>query len=81
MPSSVIRHIFYKPEQQELSIWFGPEGRRYTYSGVPPALYQGLRDAPSRGRYFNQAIRGRFECRLADVSEKLARRWQAIRSS
>ena len=81
MPSSAIRHIFYKPEQQELSIWFGPEGRRYKYSGVPPEIYAALRDAPSRGQFFNQAIRGRFQSQLAGVPEKVARRWQAIRSS
>ena len=27
--SAAIRHIHYKPESEELSIWFGPEGRRY----------------------------------------------------
>ena len=81
MPSSAIRHIFYKPDQQELSVWFNPEGRRYKYFDVPSELYEGLRDAPSRGRYFNQAIRGRFDCRIADIPEKHARRRQAVRSS
>ncbi|WIJ24381.1 KTSC domain-containing protein [Devosia sp. RR2S18] len=79
--SSAIRHIHYKPELEELSVWFGPEGRRYKYFGVPSALYDALRQAPSRGRFFNESIRGRFECRLVDPSEKRNRRWQALRSA
>ncbi|MDB5474046.1 MAG: hypothetical protein JWP99_1349 [Devosia sp.] len=79
--STAIRHIHYKPADQELSIWFGPEGRRYKYSGVPPFIYEGLRDAESRGRFFNQSIRGRFPSQLADPSERKNRRWQAIRSA
>ena len=77
--SAAIRHIFYKPEIEELSIWFGPQGRRYKYSGVPAFIYEALRDAEYRGRYFNQAIRGRYECHLASPSERLNERWDAIR--
>jgi hypothetical protein len=32
----------------------------YRYLGVPGALYEGLLAAPSKGRYFNKAIRGHF---------------------
>ena len=77
--SAAIRHIFYKPEIEELSIWFGPERRRYKYSGVPAFIYEALRDAESRGRYFNQSIRGRYECHLASPSERLNQRWEANR--
>jgi len=39
----------------------------YLYFGVPLAVYQALLDAPSTGRYFNRAIRGRYPYRpLAD---------------
>jgi hypothetical protein len=79
--SSAIRHIHYKPDLEELSVWFGPEGRRYKYFGVPEFVYEAFRDAPSRGQFFNQSIKGRFECRLADPSSKRNRRWQAIRSA
>lgn len=70
--STAIRHIHYKPLTEELSIWFEPEGRHYRYFAVPEVIYLGLRDAQSRGRYFNQMIRDKYECRLAD---------QAIRSA
>jgi KTSC domain len=32
----------------------------YLYFGVPAAVYQALLDAPSKGRYFNGTIRGRY---------------------
>ena len=79
--SAAIRHHHYKPDLQELSLWFGPEFRRYKYFGVPPPVYEGLLNAPSKGRYFNQAIRGRYACRLADPSGHRNRRWLAIRSA
>ena len=42
----------------------------YLYFGVPAAVHQALLDAPSKGRYFNQTIRGQFPCRLiADFSD------------
>lgn len=34
------------------------------YFGVPAAVHQELLGAPSKGRYFNHAIRGRFQYRL-----------------
>jgi hypothetical protein len=77
--SAAIRHIHYKPASEELSIWFGPEGRRYKYFDVPEFIYEALRDADSRGRFFNQSIRGKFECRLVDPAEKRHR--QALRSA
>ena len=40
----------------------------YVYLGVPAAVHQALLSAPSKGRYFNQTIRGRFPYRLV-------RRW------
>jgi lysyl-tRNA synthetase, class II len=32
----------------------------YHYYGVPAAVHEALRDAPSKGSYFNRVIRGRF---------------------
>ena len=32
----------------------------YSYFGVPGSVYEALVAAPSRGRYFNREIRGRF---------------------
>ena len=35
----------------------------YLYFSVPPTVYRALLSAPSKGRYFNQTIRGRFRYR------------------
>jgi hypothetical protein len=35
----------------------------YQYFGVPREVHEALLDAPSKGRYFNWAIRGRFPYR------------------
>jgi len=32
----------------------------YRYFGVPAAVHEALLDAPSKGAYFNRAIRGRY---------------------
>ena len=73
--SSVVRHIHYRPEREELSVWLGPERRRYKYFDVPQDLYQALRDAPSRGAFYNQFIKGRFECAFVEPLKQPARRW------
>ena len=36
----------------------------YQYDGVPAAVHTALLSAPSKGRYFNQTIRGHFPYRL-----------------
>lgn len=79
--SAGIRKIHYKPEIEELSIWFGPQFRRYKYFDVPEPIYEALRDAESRGRFFNEVIKGRFECALATPSDFRNRQWQAARSA
>ena len=40
----------------------------YLYFGVPEAVFEALLDAPSKGRYFNGAIRGRYPYRQILVS-------------
>ena len=60
--SSMIDRIVYDEEARSLAICFRETGR-YIYSEVPRAIYEGLRKAPSAGRYFNQCIKRRFPCR------------------
>ena len=62
LSSSMIERILYDEEAGDLSIWFRETGR-YVYSQVPEAIYEGLRGAPSAGRYFNACIKRRFPCR------------------
>ena len=37
----------------------------YRYCGVPALVYEALLAAPSKGKYFNRAIRGKFPYRRA----------------
>lgn len=60
MPSTVIADMAYDPDTGTLSVWFRPSGRRYDYFEVPSAVYEALRRAPSRGRYFNARIRDAY---------------------
>ena len=62
LSSSMIDRIVCDDEARDLSIWFRETGR-YIYSGVPQAVYDELRRAPSAGRYFNACIKRRFPCR------------------
>ena len=62
LSSSVIDRVAYDEEARALSIWFRETGR-YVYSQVPHTIYDGLRRAPSAGRYFNERIKRRFPCR------------------
>ena len=40
----------------------------YRYFGVPCSVYEALVAAPSKGRHFNEAIRGRFPYSLISVT-------------
>jgi len=46
----------------------------YQYFGVPSAVHQSVLDASSKGRYFNQAIRGHFRYRLISGFDAVPRR-------
>ena len=59
MPSSVIRSFAYDPAAHRLDIRF-LTGRTYSYEGVPEEIAEAMRDASSKGRFFNAFIRDRF---------------------
>lgn len=57
--SAALAAVGYDEARELLQVEFC--GRAiYHYFGVPAAVHQGLLCAPSKGSYFNQAIRGRF---------------------
>lgn len=57
--STALATVGYDEARELLQVEFG--GRAiYHYFGVPAAVHQGLLAAPSKGCYFNRAIRGRF---------------------
>ncbi|XSG82818.1 MAG: KTSC domain-containing protein [Methyloligella sp. ZOD6] len=65
MPSSVIRTFFYDVEGERLTVIF-QSGRRYVYEQVPEIVYRELAGAPSKGAYFNENIRDRYQFRRFD---------------
>ncbi len=58
--SDVIHAIGYDAEIQLLEIIFN-DGRIYQYRGVPVDVFQGLKRAESKGRYFQENIRDEFQ--------------------
>ena len=62
MPSSVIQFFHYDADARELLIGF-QSGKRYVYEDVPPDVAAAMKDASSRGEYFNQHIRDRYTFR------------------
>ena len=64
--STTLLTVFYDEARALLQLEFGSRAV-YQYFGVSSAVHQSLLAAPSKGRYFNQAIRGRFPYRrIAD---------------
>jgi len=64
--SAALATVGYDEARELLQVEFC--GRAiYHYFGVPAAVHQSLLGAPSKGSYFNQAIRGRFPfCQISD---------------
>ena len=57
--STEIRAIRYDEERQRLLVRF-IDGGEYAYVGVPGEVHRSFVDAPSKGRFFAEMIRGRF---------------------
>lgn len=58
--SSLIDRIVFDDEHETLTVSFRERGK-YVYRGVPRAIYDAFAKAGSAGRFFNEAIRGKFE--------------------
>jgi len=69
--STSLRTVSYDEAQARLQLEFCSRAV-YQYFNVPPAVYRSLLDAPSKGRYFNEAIRGRFPYRPIDAAPRRA---------
>ena len=65
MPSSVIRYFRHDPDTSRLLVVF-QSGRRYVYSRVPIATVEAMQRSFSKGEFFNEHIRDRFEFERID---------------
>ncbi len=59
--SSAINAIGYDPATLRMKIHF-VQGDTYDFCGVPAHIFQGLFIANSKGRYYNEHIRDRYQC-------------------
>ncbi len=57
--STTLATVAYDEDRQLLQLEFRSRAV-YRYFGVPATVHEALLGAPSKGRYFNQAIRGRY---------------------
>lgn len=57
--STMLASVSYDGFRQLLFLEFR-SGSVYCYLGVPPSIHQALLEAPSKGLYFHQHIRGQF---------------------
>lgn len=55
--STDLASVGYDPETLILEVEFLNGRSTYQYSGVPLEIYEGLMNAGSKGRFFNQFIR------------------------
>jgi hypothetical protein len=58
----MIQRIVFDEDTQTLQVSFR-SGLKYIYEGVPRAIYDALGKAASAGRFFNEHVRGRYDCR------------------
>lgn len=65
MPSSVIRAFHYQPETHALDVVF-VSGRRYRYLNVPETVHRQMREAFSKGEFFNAHIKDHFNFQRLD---------------
>ncbi len=59
--SSAISAVGYDASSRRMRIAF-VEGHSYDFCGVPEHIYQGLLRAASKGGYYNDHIRDRYQC-------------------
>jgi KTSC domain len=71
--STTLVTVSYDDARELLQLEFGSRAV-YQFFRVPAAVHQSLLDASSKGRYFNQAIRGRFPYRLISEFDAAPRR-------
>ena len=59
--SSAIVAAGYDPQTKQMKITF-MQGHTYDFCGVPQHVFDGLIQATSKGTYYNEHIRDRYQC-------------------
>ena len=58
--SSNVEAIGYDPATQELHVQFLKSGT-YVYFGVEESVFHEFMQAPSKGQYLNETVKGRYQ--------------------
>lgn len=59
--SSAIAAVGYDPMTMRMQIRF-VQGDTYDFCGVPAHVFNGLLNARSKGRYYNDHVRDHYQC-------------------
>ena len=59
--SSAISAIGYDSQTRKMKITF-TQGHTYDFCSVPASVFEGLKQSSSKGTYYNDQIKGRYEC-------------------
>jgi hypothetical protein len=57
--SSMIKSVGYSKSNQSMDVQF-KNGTIYRFEAVPPAIYEGLVNAESQGKFFGKNVKGYF---------------------
>ena len=71
LASTTLAWVRYSPERLVLELGFH-HGGVYAYFDVPPATYNDLLAADSKGRYFNHHIRNNFRAQPVPLTMRSA---------
>lgn len=63
--SSAIKAAQHDPQTSTLTIDF-PNGSQYSYADVPQQVYIDFMNAESKGKFFNQNIKGKYKAEKVD---------------
>lgn len=65
--SSLVRAAWHDAAHEYLIVDLN--GTRYHYCGVSSSTWSGFTSAPSLGTFYNQQLKGQFDCRTGIVPE------------
>ena len=65
--SSLVQRLCYDPREQYVIV--NLTGTYYHYCEIPPSTVAAWRAADSMGRFYNAAVKGRFDCRVNRIPE------------
>ena len=64
--SSLLNKVGYDPEAKVLVVQMNNSSDRYSYEGVPQAVYDGFLEADSKGAYYVKHIKGQYKTDKAE---------------